>query len=509
MKHSPALSSSISASAAAPALSEAVPKAPAVPPDLEFAGLKAQYAGIRDDVARRIEAVLDHGMYVMGPEVAELETALAELAGCKHAIGVSSGTDALLAALMAKNIGPGDAVFLPAFTFTATAEVVMLLGANPVFVDVEDRSFNIDPEDLKQRVEEVKNEGALHPRAVIAVDLFGLPADYTILNEICDAHHLFLLADAAQSFGGARDGRKVGSMAPVTATSFFPAKPLGCYGDGGAIFTESDTMAGHLRSIRIHGQGDVKYDIMRLGLNARLDSMQAAVLLTKIPRSEAEVGARLGGLMLDLGRGDDAEARLREALLLSREIEDRRGETLSSLWLGILLWENHEEDARPAIDRSTLLARETGFRRAEALARAILARIHLTFDDVPAALEQAARAVELLEVHGSELNDRIVITGSRALTLRAAGQVPAAMRLIDALERRMRRQNRRMASAGLRRTQRTYTARLLEALDDFGAGRDRRHRPGTVHRGDRLVRRRPGDRRARNSGAERVEDRHH
>ena len=261
-------------------------------PEIEFAGLKAQYAALGPAIDARIAAVLAHGRFIMGPEVAELEAALAARIGVAHVIGVSSGTDALLAPLMARGIGPGDAVFMPTFTFTATAEVVALLGAHPVFVDVGPRSFNIDAGDLERRIAEVRKAGELAPRAVIAVDLFGLPADYDALGELCGREGLHLVADAAQSMGARYQARATGSLAPVTATSFFPAKPLGCFGDGGAVFTDDDDLAAKLRSIRVHGAGAEKYDIARVGLNARLDTLQAAVLLAKLPALDGEIAAR-------------------------------------------------------------------------------------------------------------------------------------------------------------------------------------------------------------------------
>jgi dTDP-4-amino-4,6-dideoxygalactose transaminase len=261
-------------------------------PELEFAGLKAQYEAIKDDLGPRLARVFEHGRFIMGPEVAELEAALAAHAGCDHAVAVSSGTDALLAVLLAWGVGPGDAVFVPAFTFTATAEVVALIGAHPVFVDVDPRNFTIDPLDLAPRVERVRARHGLRPRTVIAVDLFGLPADYDSLDALCRREGLYLLADAAQSFGASRDGRRVGALAAATATSFFPPKPLGCYGDGGAVLTDDEELDGLLRSIREHGQGATKYEIERLGLNARLDSLQAAVLLSKLPLLEGEIAAR-------------------------------------------------------------------------------------------------------------------------------------------------------------------------------------------------------------------------
>ena len=261
-------------------------------PDLEFAGLKAQYAALRRDIADRTGRVFVHGQFIMGPEVAELEAALAAFCGAAHAIAVSSGTDSLLAPLMAAGIGPGHAVFVPAFTFPATAEVVALVGATPVFVDVDARTFNINLDDLASRLELLKKAGSLKPAAIMSVDLFGLPADYEALRGFADAEGMLLIADAAQSFGAQQGGRHVGALAPVTSTSFFPAKPLGCFGDGGAVFTDDEDMAAKLKSIRVHGQGKSKYDIDRIGLNARLDTLQAAILLAKIPAFAAEIDAR-------------------------------------------------------------------------------------------------------------------------------------------------------------------------------------------------------------------------
>ncbi len=259
---------------------------------IPFVDLRAQYAHLKDAIDGRIRAVLDHGGYIMGPEVAELEAALAEFAGCRYAIGLSSGTDALLVALMAAGAGPGDAVFLPAFTFSATAEVVALTGASPVFVDVEAATFNIDPADLSRRIEATARAGRLRPRVVIPVDLFGLPADYPALKDIAATHGLLLLADAAQGFGGVQAGVRAGALAPVTAVSFFPAKPLGCYGDGGALLTDDQQVADLARSIRLHGKGTGKYEIVRVGLNARLDTLQAAILLAKLPDFARELDAR-------------------------------------------------------------------------------------------------------------------------------------------------------------------------------------------------------------------------
>ena len=259
---------------------------------LPFVDLAAQQARIRERLDAAIARVLDHGQYIMGPEVAELETKLAAFSGVRHCIGVSSGTDALVAPLMALGIGQGDAVFMPAFTFTATAEVVVLLGATPVFVDVDNATFNIDPGSLEAKIDEVRGAGSFVPKALIPVDLFGLPADYRALSALAEAHGLTVIADAAQSFGGALDGERVGRLAPVTATSFFPAKPLGCYGDGGAVLTDDDGIADAVRSIRAHGKGREKYDIDRIGLNARLDTMQASILIEKLAIFEDEIAAR-------------------------------------------------------------------------------------------------------------------------------------------------------------------------------------------------------------------------
>ena len=260
--------------------------------NIPFVDLAAQQHRIRDDLDQRFAIVLEHGRYILGPEVEELEGELAKIAGCRHAMGVSSGTDALLAILMAKGIGPGDAVFLPAFTFTATAEVVLQCGATPVFVDVDDDTFNIDPEALRAAIGRTAETGLARPAVIIAVDLFGQPAAYQSVNAIAIEHGLFVLDDAAQSFGGSYNNRSVGCLADATATSFFPAKPLGCYGDGGAIFTDDDDLAAVCISLRAHGKGEDRYDIVRLGLNARLDTLQAAVLLSKLTIFEDEVRRR-------------------------------------------------------------------------------------------------------------------------------------------------------------------------------------------------------------------------
>jgi UDP-2-acetamido-2-deoxy-ribo-hexuluronate aminotransferase len=259
---------------------------------IPFLDLKAQQARIAVELRRRIDAVLAHCQFVLGPEVAELETALAGLCGARHCVAVSSGTDAIQIALMAEGIGRGDAVFLPAFTYTATAEVPLVLGATPVFVDVDPRTFQIDPAHLERRIEAIRREGRLRPRALIGVDLFGQPADWPVLNAVAERARLFTLDDLAQSFGCTLHGRPLGAVADATVTSFFPSKPLGGYGDGGALFTESAERAALYRSLRTHGEGTTRYEVLRTGMNGRLDSMQAAVLLAKLTAFPEELAAR-------------------------------------------------------------------------------------------------------------------------------------------------------------------------------------------------------------------------
>jgi dTDP-4-amino-4,6-dideoxygalactose transaminase len=262
------------------------------PRAIPFLDLKAQQARIAADLRRRIDAVLEHCQFILGPEVRELEAELAKFCGAAHCVSVSSGTDALQIALMAEQIGRGDAVFLPAFTYTATAEVPLLLGATPVFVDVDPRTFQIDTAHLTQRIEAVRAAGKLKPRAIIGVDLFGQPADWPALTEIARRNNLFLLDDLAQSFGAALHGRPLGSQADATATSFFPSKPLGAYGDGGALFTESEERADLYRSLRTHGEGKTRYEVLHTGMNGRLDSIQAAILLSKLAVFPDELQAR-------------------------------------------------------------------------------------------------------------------------------------------------------------------------------------------------------------------------
>lgn len=258
---------------------------------IEFIDLQAQRRRLGDRIDKAIARVLDHGAFIMGPEVGELEERLADYCGVRHAISCASGTDALLLPLLAWGIGPGDAVFVPTFTFAATAEVVALAGATPVFVDILPDTFNIDPASLAAAIDAESASGR-RPVGIIAVDLFGQPADYDAVEKLARDHGLWLLADAAQSFGAAYHGRRVGSIGDAAATSFFPAKPLGCYGDGGAVFTDDDGLADVMRSLRVHGKGSDKYDNVRVGLNGRLDTIQAAILLEKLAIFDEELAAR-------------------------------------------------------------------------------------------------------------------------------------------------------------------------------------------------------------------------
>jgi dTDP-4-amino-4,6-dideoxygalactose transaminase len=258
---------------------------------IPFIDVAAQRRRLGTRVDEAVARVLNHCQFILGPEVHALERELAAFCGARHAISCASGTDALLLVLMAKGIGPGDAVFCPAFTFCATAEVVVLAGATPVFVDVDATTFNIDAASLERGVAAAVRHG-LRPKALIPVDLFGLPVDYDAILPVARAHGLFVLDDAAQGFGGSYKGRKVGSFGDATATSFFPAKPLGCYGDGGAILTDDDKLVAVIKSLRVHGEGVDKYDNVRIGMNGRLDTVQAAVLLEKLKIFPDEVETR-------------------------------------------------------------------------------------------------------------------------------------------------------------------------------------------------------------------------
>ena len=260
---------------------------------IQFIDLKAQQARIREDVEARMRQVLDHGAYIMGPEVRELEGQLAAYTGRKHCVSCASGTDALLMALMAYNIGPGDAIITSPFTFIATAEVISLLGATPVFVDIDPETYNLDPGELEAVMHDdsLRKKG-LTVRGIIPVDLFGQPADYAEIGDFARKYGLFVIEDAAQAFGAEYRGAKSCSFGEIACTSFFPAKPLGCYGDGGAVFTDDDGLAEKLRSIRVHGQGHHKYDNVRIGINGRLDTLQAAVLLSKMTIFDDELPRR-------------------------------------------------------------------------------------------------------------------------------------------------------------------------------------------------------------------------
>jgi dTDP-4-amino-4,6-dideoxygalactose transaminase len=256
-----------------------------------FYDLISQRQRLGASIDEAIARVMSHCLFINGPEVTVLEKALAEFCGARHVVSVASGTDALLMVLMAKDVGPGDAVLCPSFTFCATGEAVALTGATPVFVDVNEATFNIDPASLKRGIATARQRG-LKPIAVIPVDLFGQSADHDPIAAIAEAEGLFVLGDAAQGFGARYKGRRIGSLGLATATSFFPTKPLGCFGDGGAIFTNDDKLAETLRSIRVHGQGSDKYDNVRLGLTGRLDTMQAAVLIEKLKIFDDEIAAR-------------------------------------------------------------------------------------------------------------------------------------------------------------------------------------------------------------------------
>ena len=249
---------------------------------MEFRDLKKQYSVLKQDIDRATQEVCAAGAFIMGPHVRELEQQLADYVGVKHCLSCANGTDALTLALKAWGIGPGDAVFVPDFTFFSSAEVVSLEGATPIFVDVCEDTFNIDPEDLERAIKHVKEEGRLAPKVIVAVDLFGLPADYARIREIADRYGLLILEDGAQGFGGEYNGRRACSFGDIATTSFFPAKPLGCYGDGGAVFTDNEDWAALIASYRVHGKGSDKYDNVRIGLNSRLDTIQAAILQVKL-----------------------------------------------------------------------------------------------------------------------------------------------------------------------------------------------------------------------------------
>ena len=259
---------------------------------MQFIDLKAQYRELKERIDNRIHTVLDHGKFIMGPEVQEFEERLTDYTGAKHAIGVANGTDALQLALMALGVGAGDAIFVPTFTFFASAEVIPVVGATPVFVDIHEKTYNVCGKSLENAIERTIREGVLKPKAIISVDLFGLPANYEEIQKIADKFNLKVVEDAAQGFGGGIDDKRACSFGDIATTSFFPAKPLGCYGDGGAVFTNNDDLANLLKSLRVHGKGSDKYDNVRIGLNSRLDTIQAAILLEKLAIFPAELEQR-------------------------------------------------------------------------------------------------------------------------------------------------------------------------------------------------------------------------
>lgn len=275
---------------------------------MEFRNLKAQYNALKTKMDEAVISVMAGGRYIMGENVDKIEKKLSGYTGRGECITCANGTDALILSLQALGIGKGDAVFVPDFTFFATAEAVAAVGAAPVFVDVDKKTFNISPESLSKAVTEVKAFGELVPKAVIAVDLFGLPADYDLIAEIAESNGLYLIEDGAQGFGGEYKNRRCCSFGDVSTTSFFPAKPLGCYGDGGAVFTDDEQLAEIIRSLKVHGKGSGKYDNIRIGMNSRLDEIQAAVLLVKLEafikyeleavnNAAREYNARLSGIV--------------------------------------------------------------------------------------------------------------------------------------------------------------------------------------------------------------------
>jgi len=286
---------------------------------IEFIDLAAQRRRIGRRMDEAILRVVDHGKYIMGPEVADFEQELSAFCGAKHVLSCANGTDALGLALMVKNLRPGQAVLVPSFTFAATAEVVAWFDAVPVFVDVREDTFNMDPASLEAGIATARRSG-LEPVGVIPVDLFGLPASYDEILTIASAHRLWVICDAAQSFGAVYKDRKIGTIGDITTTSFFPAKPLGCYGDGGAVFTGDDDAARLLKSLRVHGQGGDKYDNVRIGMNARLDTIQAAVLREKLRIFPDEIAAR------------ERVAARYSALLDEKVTVPRLPECLTSVW---------------------------------------------------------------------------------------------------------------------------------------------------------------------------------
>lgn len=250
---------------------------------MEFRYLKRQYQSLKNDIDLRMHEVIEQTNFIQGKQVVELEKQLAGYTGVKHCVSCANGTDALQLALMAWNVGEKDAVFVPDFTFFSSGEVVSAVNAVPIFVDVEQDTYNVDCDSLESMIQKIIQEGKLQPKVIVTVDLFGQPADYSKIRKIADKYHLYILEDAAQGFGGRIGNKMACSFGDISTTSFFPAKPLGCYGDGGAIFTDNDEWAELLKSYRVHGKGSSKYDNVRIGMNSRLDTLQAAILLAKLP----------------------------------------------------------------------------------------------------------------------------------------------------------------------------------------------------------------------------------
>jgi UDP-2-acetamido-2-deoxy-ribo-hexuluronate aminotransferase len=378
-----------------------------------FIDLAAQRTRLGDRVEKAISAVLDHGQYILGPEVVELERQLSDFCGARHSITCANGTDALLLALMAEGIGEGDAVFVPAFTFVATVEVPILSGATPVFVDVRPDTFNLDVESLEAAIGEAKRRG-LKPRCIIAVDLYGQPADYPAINKIAEAHDLLVIADAAQSFGASLGGKKVGTLATYTATSFYPAKPLGGYGDGGAVFTDDDERAARLRALRNHGKGPDRPDTEHVGLNSRLDSIQAAILLEKLRLFPDEIRAR-----------QDVADRYHEALAPVVKVPELM-DGASSVWAQYTIVSEQRDEIAG-------VCREAGVPTAIHYSAALnTLPPYRQIPTAPAGLPQAeflAKRVISLPMHpylSAEAQDLIVATVRRAVGAPQAGVAHAA-----------------------------------------------------------------------------------
>lgn len=374
---------------------------------IAFNDLAAQQARIKDRIDERIQAVLAHGHYIMGPEVAEFETRLANFCGARFALGCANGTDALQLALMALGAGPGDAVFCPTFTFAATAEVVPQTGATPVFVDVRDDSFNLDADSLKRAVLHARELG-LRPAGVIPVDLFGLPADYDAIEPVARDSGMWIVADTAQGFGAHYKGRRTGAIGDIATTSFFPAKPLGCYGDGGALFTGDEELRALIDSYRVHGKGTHKYDNERIGINSRLDTLQAAILIEKLAIFEQEIEAR-----------QDVAARYRQGLADVLAVPIAPPDCRS-------VWAQYTVRTRPGRDRDAIVAalRERGIPTAIYYPRPLHSQTaYAGFPRDPAGLAVAERlSVEVfsLPMHpylGEEDQDRII-----AALIEAAGR---------------------------------------------------------------------------------------